>query len=260
MDLARRKCPSCGSRDIHGAKFGFGASGSICEFYCRACGLAEWKNNRDEDFGEWNARWWGRAESRASDKPKARKAAKSRASTRPKAASPSPPVQPVQEPAPITEPVLKSESDKDVLCWPQQEPAIGIWKHISELDPASLKHETLEVRDGRQLLVTAKLDPNRRSVVELVVHQDYFPSDTDFRDWPELFRFQALKKLGFQLFCQWISVPVLPEGVWPRLEEVEIDLYAVHGYHNMIGLEDQELQKLLPRATIRTSVDGPAWP
>jgi uncharacterized protein (TIGR02996 family) len=49
-------CPNCRGDDLHGAKFGFGDV-SVYEYYCRTCGLAEYRRTTDSDFNEWYARW-----------------------------------------------------------------------------------------------------------------------------------------------------------------------------------------------------------
>jgi uncharacterized protein (TIGR02996 family) len=49
-------CPTCRSDNLHGAKFGFGDV-SVYEYYCKSCGLAEYRRTTDRDFDEWYARW-----------------------------------------------------------------------------------------------------------------------------------------------------------------------------------------------------------
>jgi len=50
------RCPRCGSSQVRGAKFGFGAS-SLREFGCLNCGLVEDRRTDAPDYAEWLARW-----------------------------------------------------------------------------------------------------------------------------------------------------------------------------------------------------------
>lgn len=86
------RCPACASTNILGKKFGMGDC-SIIERGCLDCGLAEWRNDRDADYDQWDRRWSGKRPAR-SGPPRKQQSKPSRAPRREPARPPVPPAPP----------------------------------------------------------------------------------------------------------------------------------------------------------------------